>query len=209
MSARLEARTSGLVIVCATLLACGSAEPRADRRTSSAAVTTSAPTTTTTPRRLDPRTDLEAVCEGDVFPSGAAYRGPSPHPTQAHGFGTLYGEYDEWPDPWPSWAPDKADASDIQLVLCEDRGDAEPTDLVCDYGPVFGTSGETRSLAVELDVADLKLYEVKTGDLVAEARITGPRECPETASVWEGKNTVTSFAEVAAYAEAVRTHVIG
>ena len=208
MSARL-ARTFGLVIISVALLACGSTEPVAVPRPKSTLVTTKPPTTTTTPRRLAPTTDLEAVCKGESFPSGAAYGGPPPHPTQAHGFGTLYGEYDEWPDPWPSWAPDKADAGDIQLVLCEDKVDEEPTDLVCVYGPAFGTTGGNRSLTVELDVAELKLFEVRTGKLVAETRITGARECPETAAVGEGENTVTSFVEVAAYAEAMRSHVTG
>jgi hypothetical protein len=171
-------------------------------------VTTPTTTTTRTTARLKPDTDLEAVCKGKPFPAGAAFTGPPPHPTQAHGFGTMYGEYDEWPDPWPSWAPGKIDAGSVQLVLCEETLEPEKTDLVCRYKPAFG-SGKSRSLKVELEVVSLKLYEVRTAKLVTEVKVTGPRECSETASAREGEDFVTSFTEVAAYAEAMRKHVLG
>jgi len=197
-----------LVVVLVLLVAaCGTAEkPKAV--TTQAKPTTTMPTTATVKKRA-PTTDLEPVCKGEKFPSGAAYGGPPPHPTQAHGFGTLYGEYDAWPDPWPTWKPEVVDSGLVQLVLCEERLDPEVTDLVCHYEPQYDDSGPARTLTVELDVKALRLLEVRTGKLVTEARVTGVRECPDTAVVNEGEETVTSFTEVAQYAEAMRSFVLG
>jgi hypothetical protein len=208
---RRTAAICGLVVVGAVLVACNSADvpsPPVAQATQTSEVITPTTTTTTTTVRLKPDTDLEAVCKGKPFPAGAAFTGAPPHPMQAHGFGTLYGEYDEWPEPWGSWAPGKVDAGLVQLVMCEEALEAEKTDLVCRYKPAFG-SGRTKSYKVELEVVSLKLYEVRTAKLLTEVKVTGPRECSETASTREGESFVTSFTEVGAYAEAVRKYVLG
>lgn len=203
----------GLVVSWVGLTGCGGAEPAAAPPAEPPVTTMTTPPVTTPPVNtttvaMPPDTELEGVCDGESFPNGAAYTGPPPHPTQAHGFGTMYGEYDQWPAPWPDWAPGTADAADIQLVLCEELLDEEPTDLVCRYKPEFAESGGPRSLTVTLQVARLRLYEVRTGKLVTESVLTGPRECPEVAVTGADEDTVTSFLDVPAYAEAMRAFVM-
>lgn len=47
------------------------------------------------------------------------------------------------------------------------------------------------------------------GAAFTEVKVTGKRECGETAATGEGEDFVTSFTEVGAYAEAMRKYVLG
>jgi hypothetical protein len=162
----------------------------------------------TTPR-LDPSTDLSGVCDGETFLEASLYEGPPPHPTQAFGFGTLYGEYDEWPAPWRNWKPGTFDAGEVQLALCEEDGKPQRTGIVCPYQPQYSDSGSARSLTLELAVVNVRLVEVATGEVVAQVRVAGPRKCPEFATAAENETTVTSFTDVRQYAKALRKYVLG
>ncbi len=210
-AARCALGIFGTLVVCAAVVACdGESEPLAATTPQAAPATTTTTTvTTTTTPRLPPDTDLSVVCDGETFLDGALYDGPPPHPTQAFGFGTLYGEYDVWPAPWRNWKPDTFDAGRVQLVLCEEDGKPRRTGKVCHYQPQYSDSGSPRSLTLELAVAELTLTEVVTGNVVAHVRVTAKSRCPEFTTTRPDENTVTSFTEVADYARALRTYVLG
>jgi hypothetical protein len=89
----------------------------------------------------------------------------------------------------------------------EERLEPERTNLVCRYKPEFG-GGRTQSYTVALDVSNLKLYAVATGKPLMEARVTGPRKCPDATTVEPGEDTVSSLTDVAGFAQAVRRLVV-
>ncbi|PRY02148.1 hypothetical protein [Allonocardiopsis opalescens] len=113
--------------------------------------------------------------------SADAYAGPGPHPVVHHllagpaGGGPL--DYYEGGTPLPEeW--DAGDSPErAPLVLCE-YVIAGGTVGRCDYRPGFD-GVEVTSLPLVRTTRDFRLYEARTGELVAEFELEGTSGCPD------------------------------
>ncbi|MFI9503075.1 hypothetical protein [Nocardia sp. NPDC052566] len=142
--------------------------------------------------------DLEPGCAGlmarKYFPQTATYGGPGPHP-----IAIFVKDDSDFTDPASlgsdhpdHWQGAKLDPARVQLIACLDKPDTGDHLTDCEFN-----GGK---LPLYRGTYDVTLYEAKTGDKVAEERITGVStpKCPFSA-LTKGKNpklhTEPDFAE--------------